>query len=74
MFKLKKKLQVMHGGHLFSSYLGTSQNEATGSVVPRIEAINFINLPIILNNPTIHNKQLNHFLLPCVFIYIDEVI
>ena len=30
------QLQVMHGGHLFSSYLGTSQNEATGSAVPRI--------------------------------------
>ena len=30
------QLQVMHGGHLFSSYQGTSQNEATGTVVPRI--------------------------------------
>ena len=30
------QLQVMHGGHLFSSFLGTSQNEATGSAVPRI--------------------------------------
>ena len=36
LFRYMIQLQVMHGGHLFSSYLGTSQNEATGSAVPRI--------------------------------------
>ena len=41
-----------------------------------VEAINFINLPIILNKPTTDNKQLNHFLLPCILytLYIDEII
>ena len=29
-------IKVMHGGHLFSSYLRTSQNEATRSAVPRM--------------------------------------
>ena len=49
LFRYTIQLQVMHGGHLFSSYLGTSQNEATGSAVPRITVGGHYNLKVLAN-------------------------